>query len=237
MAEVWKKSKQKGAALLVQLALADFADDEGFCFPSMRTIARKARLSLRQAHRVVADLKKAGELTVHGAGPHGTNRFKVEICAGVTSCQGDTGDTSGMTRASSPGVPRMSPDPSEDPSKNHQRITKSRSTKKRIQNWYDTQFLPKYPGPHAHTQRKLALREIGKLTPELFDRVLAILELWKQTAEWRRDGGAWVPGPGTFLENKMHLKAPAMIVAGNANTGAVIPDSRLIIQQQMKTVS
>ena len=40
---VWEGSPYKGERLLIHLALADFANDEGICWPSQRTLAHKAR--------------------------------------------------------------------------------------------------------------------------------------------------------------------------------------------------
>jgi hypothetical protein len=40
---VWEESPYDGRRLLLHLALADFANDEGTCFPSLKTLASKAR--------------------------------------------------------------------------------------------------------------------------------------------------------------------------------------------------
>jgi hypothetical protein len=78
MSRVWEGSRQSGGALLVLLAIADFADDDGLAFPSVRTLARKARLSERQVQRVLAELPAAGELVVRpGAGRQGAHLFRV----------------------------------------------------------------------------------------------------------------------------------------------------------------
>jgi DNA-binding IscR family transcriptional regulator len=45
MTWVWASSPYAGQRLLLHLALADFANDEGVCFPSHHTLARKARCS------------------------------------------------------------------------------------------------------------------------------------------------------------------------------------------------
>lgn len=45
IAHVWERSPYRGERLLLHLALADFANDEGTCFPSQRTLAHKARCS------------------------------------------------------------------------------------------------------------------------------------------------------------------------------------------------
>lgn len=43
MSRVWDESPYDGKTLLVHLAMADFANDEGVAFPSQTTLARKAR--------------------------------------------------------------------------------------------------------------------------------------------------------------------------------------------------
>lgn len=45
MTWVWANSPYAGQRLLLHLALADFANDEGICFPSHGTLAKKARCS------------------------------------------------------------------------------------------------------------------------------------------------------------------------------------------------
>ncbi|MCA1977631.1 MAG: helix-turn-helix domain-containing protein [Thiobacillus sp.] len=55
-----------GSELLALLALADWSDDEGRCWPSMESIARKIRLSEKQARRIVHALIDAGLIEVIG---------------------------------------------------------------------------------------------------------------------------------------------------------------------------
>jgi hypothetical protein len=80
MNRVWEASRQSGGALLVLLAIADFADDEGLAYPSISTLARKARLSDRQVQRVIAELVAARELMVQpGCGRQGSHLFHVMV--------------------------------------------------------------------------------------------------------------------------------------------------------------
>jgi hypothetical protein len=80
MNRVWEASRQSGGALLVLLAIADFADDDGVAYPSIGTLARKARLSPRQVQRVIADLVAASELIVKpGGGRQGSHLFRVAV--------------------------------------------------------------------------------------------------------------------------------------------------------------
>ncbi len=64
MSHVWENSKQKGTALLLLLALADMADENGDCYPSTERLAKKARVDVRSAQRTIKRLIEDGELIV-----------------------------------------------------------------------------------------------------------------------------------------------------------------------------
>lgn len=64
LTHVWKHSKAKGSALLVMLALADYADDEGQSYPSVKTLSIKTRMSPRNVQKVIQKLITTGELCV-----------------------------------------------------------------------------------------------------------------------------------------------------------------------------
>lgn len=59
---VWDASPSHGSALLVELALADQAGDDGVTWVEIPRLARKTRLSDRQVIRAVADLVAAGRI-------------------------------------------------------------------------------------------------------------------------------------------------------------------------------
>lgn len=62
MTRVWDTAQASGGALLVLLALADNADESGYCWPDPGEVARRARLSERQVHTVLKTLAAAGEI-------------------------------------------------------------------------------------------------------------------------------------------------------------------------------
>jgi hypothetical protein len=79
MSEVWANSAATGTTLLVQLALADHADDEKrSCFPAIGYIAKKCRVGESTARRHIHELQNLGELRIeiHGGGTwkHGSQR-------------------------------------------------------------------------------------------------------------------------------------------------------------------
>ena len=70
---------------LVLMSLADNADDEGVCWPSIATIARKCSISERTAQRVVAELIRKGLLYSHARyksdGSRTSNKYKLSLGA------------------------------------------------------------------------------------------------------------------------------------------------------------
>lgn len=82
MTAVWKHSDAKGTDLLLLLALADNADDEGFCFPSYPYLAAKTRMSDRTVRRRITELCDTDELTLVASGRGGrSNEYMVNIRA------------------------------------------------------------------------------------------------------------------------------------------------------------
>ncbi|SFD17349.1 Helix-turn-helix domain-containing protein [Salipiger profundus] len=78
MSQVWASGPQDRCELLVLLALADFSDHEGRCWPSMKVLAAKARTSERGAQKIVARLVEAGWLEIKtGGGRGGTNVYRI----------------------------------------------------------------------------------------------------------------------------------------------------------------
>jgi hypothetical protein len=66
MSAVWDSGKYDGGALLVLLAMADYADEQHECWPSVAGLARKARLSERQVSRILRQLRIDGAITPTG---------------------------------------------------------------------------------------------------------------------------------------------------------------------------
>lgn len=76
---VWETSPYKGDRLLLHLALADFANDEGTCFPSQKTLAKKARTSERWVGISISQMIKDGllEIVENGKGRGNRNIYKL----------------------------------------------------------------------------------------------------------------------------------------------------------------
>ena len=130
MTRVWKESPAKGSELLILLALADFADDDGVSWPSVETLAQKARLSKRQTQYNIQSLVNAGLLIVEtNAGPHGVHRYRIAGCkvstranpapvqkASKRGAKSARGGAKNVTEGVQPIAPKPSIEPSLEPS-------------------------------------------------------------------------------------------------------------------------
>lgn len=83
MSHVWRHGPTDRNDLIVLLAIADFADDDGFCWPSTQRIAEKARMTRRGAQKVIRRLAENGHLKIEvGGGRGGSNRYHVTLIKG-----------------------------------------------------------------------------------------------------------------------------------------------------------
>jgi biotin operon repressor len=94
---VWARSESRNGARLVMLALADRADDNGYCWPSIDDLAERTKLSPRAVQKAIATLAEIGELDVeNGGGRHRPNRYRItpkpRTSDGVTDQEPRTSD-------------------------------------------------------------------------------------------------------------------------------------------------
>jgi hypothetical protein len=68
MSLVWERAPYTAGSLIVLLALADWANDEGVAWPSMERLAQKARIDRRSAQRIVRQLERDGVLEIEAGG-------------------------------------------------------------------------------------------------------------------------------------------------------------------------
>ena len=76
--KVWDNAPYEGKKLLILLAMADFADDEGLCWPNQETLAAKARCTVEYVRKATKDLVQAGHLeVVREASSHRSRRYRL----------------------------------------------------------------------------------------------------------------------------------------------------------------
>lgn len=76
---VWKYSQKGGTPLLLLLAMADWSDDWGYCYPSIEQMAVKCRQTERNILNLIADLEQAGEMRRVARGKGGRGKFSGSV--------------------------------------------------------------------------------------------------------------------------------------------------------------
>lgn len=125
---VWENAPCRENSLLILLALADWANDDGVCWPSMQKLADKARVDRRSAQRIVRKLVQQRLISIdEGGGRANQHQYTVERAALCRPLENgdiqnsDIGDTEratlGTERATFPTqrATPVSPDPLVDP--------------------------------------------------------------------------------------------------------------------------
>lgn len=132
-------SKHAGSELLLLMAIADFADDDGNAFPAIGTLAKKCRLSERYVNMLLAKLRDSGELEIHlNEGWRGANRYRITLGVNSTSPLKPASPRSPLPKGVKPAsggdearFPKPLKPASPEPSRNRHRTTKEPSGEKR----------------------------------------------------------------------------------------------------------
>lgn len=79
----WKQELDVHAKLVL-VALADHADDDGYCWPGLRGMAKKCSMDRRTVQRKVRELEALGLLwTEPGRGKHGTSLYYLNLSVAI----------------------------------------------------------------------------------------------------------------------------------------------------------
>lgn len=91
---VWEESPFDGRRLLLHLALADYANDEGVCFPSLKTLANKARCTETWCSLTIKQMVEEEWLEIveqgRGRGRASTYRLLKKTLSGLNICERKT---------------------------------------------------------------------------------------------------------------------------------------------------
>jgi hypothetical protein len=114
MSAVWEKAENvKGTDLLVLLSLADHADSEGWCYPSVSRLAKMARVGERAVQLSLRALEEMGYLeTIPRVQKTSVYRIRIDNMQGCILFTGRSSDHHGGDPAITLRVNERSPDPS-----------------------------------------------------------------------------------------------------------------------------
>jgi len=80
MVKVWEDSVHNGSKLLLMLALADHASEDGVCWPGIASLSRKVRLGERYVMKLLPLLEESGELYIaRKMGRGNTNLYYITL--------------------------------------------------------------------------------------------------------------------------------------------------------------
>jgi DNA-binding transcriptional regulator YhcF (GntR family) len=170
MTWIWENSLEEGTNLLMLLAIADHANDDGVCWPSIERLAQRARVKERQAQYIIKNLEANGAIEVQrGVGRNNTSLYFVKGAPDCTFSQKEKVQSSVKKVQSSAlkGAVAIAPEPLE-PSIEPSVIPL------RANNYRNQQFV----SADSYTQEAVK----AGLTPAQF---VAIFNLLIDTAGWR----------------------------------------------------
>lgn len=230
MAEVWERSQHSGTHLLMLLAIADFADDDGRAYPAVASLAKKCRMKPRNVQTILATLRNSGELVIRlGEGPKGTNLYRIPPLQGIAPLQ-DSAPLQGIARGGAKACANPLQGIAPKPSVNHQEPST------RAQNragegdaafaecW---QSYPKREGGNSKTEALKAYRARIKAGVPPEDLLSGVKRYAAYNRATGKEGTAYVKQASTFFGPGDHWKEPwAVADPGGGLASAVATDYR-----------
>lgn len=227
LSRVWDGFPGGGTDLLTMLALADWSDDDGRCWPSVAAIAKKVRLQKRQTQYIVNRLVTDGFLSVdgnvHGGAPGETRRYRIILerltgapqCTGAADCTGAPQCADGCSGVRETGALDCT-----------QTVNRTVNTRQIRQSAADASgvALPGKPsrtakGSRLHQDIRLfdefwtaypkkrakddAMKAFVKRKPgrDLLEQLLGAIEAQKRSDDWLKENGKYIPYPATWLND------------------------------------
>lgn len=206
---VWQHSTVGGSELLCLLALADWSDDDGRCFPSMASIAKKIRLTKRQAKRVVHQLIDGGFVRVIGnefGGPPGASRkylLTIHARTGVTDDTptavdhgtGDMDDTGDMQGTEGCHRRQIRGDTHDTLTVIEPSLTVSANRALRFGDFWTAYPKCKRKGSKQECLKVWKTRRLDQDAGQIIGHVLAMAN----SDDWQKQAGQFIPAPLVYL--------------------------------------
>lgn len=205
LTHVFEKSGHAGSDLLMLLALADYSDDDGNSYPAVPTLARKCRMTSRNANYILKALQDSGELRVlKNQGPKGTNRYRILLSQlGLSkplkqaSVLKATSPLKPTSRTPEAGFLKPLKPLSDEPSLNRHEPSTSKTTL----NGFDM-FYKAYP---RRVGKEAAEKAFVKSNAKVFlPAILLDIDRRLSCGEWitTKEKMQFIPHPSTYLNGK-----------------------------------
>lgn len=216
---VFEASQHGGSELLMLVVLADYSDDGGNSYPSVASLARKCRMTPRNANYILGALQASGELRVlKNQGPGGTNRYRLMLdqmgatpLKPASPLKATSPPEAGFTpeepftlkpasRTPEAGFSKPLKPASDEPSLNRQEPSSAARKRAGVDPAGFAEFWTAWPATDRKTKRKdcAAHWKRHSLVEHLAD-ILAHVQAMMGTRKWR-DG--FEPAPLTYLRGE-----------------------------------
>jgi hypothetical protein len=206
MSRVWEIGPDDKSEILVLLAIADFCNDDGECWPSVAGLARKARMTERGIQKIIVRLIQRGWLHVTpNAGRKGCNLYRVLTPNTVRPehCSPRTREHLPPNRVPKTPEPR-SPEPSIEPSLEPSYNTRAgNGYSDEFERWWDLYPLKKGKGGAFRAFQK-AKKKVG--ADLLFSALVAQQE--HLDGRLRDPRGNFCPHASTWLNDGRYDDQP-----------------------------
>lgn len=233
IARVWADpyfTQAQKTELLVALALADFArKEDGKAWPSIDTLAMKARTSVRCAQIACKALQVAGKLKVQpGGGQNGTNAYYLLYTPAADAPPAPHGVHSSPRNGLSGELPKELADGCTQTVRNHQESpgtvmepsSPPEAGEGEAMCGFD-EFWRAYPKKRDKSDAEKAWRTHHCET--VADTILAAVRTWGETFDWKKDDGQFVPYPGKWLRRRGWEDEPPRPRSGSPRTFSASP--------------
>jgi hypothetical protein len=172
MAYFWEAGPENQSERFVLLALADYANDAGECWPSLDALARKTCLTERGIRGIIRRLEAGGWLDVdEGAGRNRCNLYRLRTRNEVPPERGSPRNVTAQTRNVVPPDPeRGSPKPSynhQEPSEEKKRARDAASEV--LVQWASPQAVASFLAYRKQRSKPLTATAAARLANNLRD--------------------------------------------------------------------
>lgn len=234
---IWQMEFGDPSAKLVAVAIADMANDDGFCWPSLPKLAKRCGLSEDSVRRHIRKMEIAGILT-HSSrfvdGRQSSNSYQfaevlpVEgvharipmVCVDATpplhGRQGDPGTGArgeGGTGARENHKKESPSEPSNEslpptPKNGNAPPLPAKAVQESNGKEYPEEFLEFWKIYPRREAKGDALKAWQKLRPPL-EKVKATVAWQRNSTSWTKDGGQFIPLPASWLNSRRWEDEPA----------------------------
>lgn len=212
--ELLKDTGLTDSEVVYYVLIIRLSHKEGYCYMSSRELGKLRGKGMRTAQRVVESLKKKGYIkAVVYTDERGKSHRKIFPVRYVKSGMGVKIDIGSYDKSDVGGTSNLSPTYVKSGTqiilKNNTKMNKSANAhlRKRTSSQQDktetmfSEFWQAYPKKRDKARARKSFFKIKNLS-DVFPHLMQGLEQQKASADWKKDGGKYIPYPSKWLDNE-----------------------------------